>query len=70
MAAVLLDTNILTRYAQPAPPHHAAAAGETAALRLRGESLVVVPQVLYEFWAVCTRPLAQNGLGMDGPQTR
>jgi len=25
---------------------------------------VSVPQVLYEYWAVATRPAAQNGLGM------
>jgi predicted nucleic acid-binding protein len=35
-----------------------------AALRLQGEELCVVPQNLYEFWAVCTRPAAQNGLGL------
>jgi predicted nucleic acid-binding protein len=24
-----------------------------------------VPQNLYEFWVVCTRPVAQNGLGLS-----
>src|SRR5262249_13547652 len=38
-------------------------------LRAGGDSLVVVPQNLYEFWAVATRragapPAGQNGLGM------
>ena len=38
-------------------------------LRSRGEQLVIVPQALYEFWAVATRkagapPSGQNGLGM------
>jgi predicted nucleic acid-binding protein len=28
-----------------------------------GHTLCVVPQNLYEFWVVCTRPLANNGLG-------
>ena len=29
-----------------------------------GEELVIVPQVLIEFWAVATRPTNANGLGM------
>lgn len=29
-----------------------------------GEDLVIVPQVLVEFWAVATRPVSVNGLGM------
>ncbi len=29
-----------------------------------GEELVIVPQVLVEFWAVATRPTNVNGLGM------
>jgi predicted nucleic acid-binding protein len=28
----------------------------------------VVPQVLYEFWVVCTRPTANNGLGKTAPE--
>src|SRR5581483_10980598 len=36
-----------------------------ALARLRAEhQLVIVPQVLYEFWAVVTRPVVNNGLGM------
>ena len=27
----------------------------------------MVPQVFYEFWVASTRPLAQNGLGLDSP---
>jgi len=34
------------------------------ALRRQGEQLCLVPQNFYEFWVVCTRPAAQNGLGM------
>ena len=61
---ILLDTNILLRQAEPRHPHHQASAEATEALRRRGEELVIVPQVLYEFWSVATRPVAQNGLGM------
>jgi predicted nucleic acid-binding protein len=62
--SVLLDTNVLTRAAQPGHPMHAAAVGAVAALRRQGEVLCLVPQNLYEFWVVCTRPVAQNGFGL------
>ena len=35
------------------------------ALRDRGEKLSVFPQNLIEFWAVATRPVANNGLGLN-----
>jgi predicted nucleic acid-binding protein len=64
----LLDTNILTRLASP--DDHLARIADNAvqALTDRGDTLVVVPQNLYEFWSVATRPLSNNGLGMSGPQ--
>lgn len=34
----------------------------------RGDTLYVVPQNLYEFWVVATRPTSQNGLGFDKRQ--
>lgn len=34
-------------------------------LHAAGEELCVVPQNLYEFWAVATRPTASNGLGLS-----
>jgi predicted nucleic acid-binding protein len=42
-------------------------------LRGRGEQLAIVPQSLFEFWAVATRkagapPAGQNGLGMTTNQ--
>ena len=62
---ILVDTNILLRIAHKNHPHTAVAA--TAIQRLLGESheLRVVPQVLYEYWAVATRPVDQNGLGFS-----
>lgn len=66
---VLLDTNILARTVEPAHPHHTSANAAVMALATRGERLVVVPQVLYEYFVVCTRPQAQNGgLGMSNSQ--
>lgn len=61
---VLLDTNILSRLAQPGHVQHRAALDATDALQLRGDVLCLVPQVLYEFWVVATRPPAVNGLGL------
>ena len=34
-------------------------------LRNRGDEVVIVPQVLVEFWGVATRPVEVNGLGLD-----
>lgn len=39
-----------------------------AVLRIRGDELCIVPQNLYEFWAVATRPVSVNGLGMTTVQ--
>jgi len=60
---VLLDTNILTRSFQDRHEQHATAVGAIAVLRARGDELFLVPQVLYEFWVVATRPLDENGFG-------
>ncbi|MEZ0267415.1 MAG: type II toxin-antitoxin system VapC family toxin [Phycisphaerae bacterium] len=66
----MLDTNILTRSIQPASGHHAVANVATGELLRRGDDLCVVPQVIYEFWVVCTRPPGDNGLGMDADAAR
>jgi predicted nucleic acid-binding protein len=62
--SVLIDTNILTRAAQPGHPMHNDALNAVGILRARGEELCVVAQNLIEFWAVATRPLSANGLDM------
>ena len=62
--SILLDTNILTRNAQPHHPMHRDAVDSVAELRRQGEVLCLVPQDLYEFWVVATRPADQNGLGL------
>ena len=68
--SMLLDTNILTRSAQPGHPMHKDAVDGLDMLRTRGEELCVVPQNLIEFWAVATRPVSANGLGMTTGQTQ
>jgi len=63
--ATLVDTNVLLRSLHPAHLHHGAAERAVATLRLQGEVLCVAPQNLMEFWAVATRSVAENGLGMS-----
>lgn len=64
----LLDTNVLARMAQPGHPQYDVALKASDRLLLRGDDLRVVPQSLYEFYVVATRPVAQNGLGMAPPR--
>lgn len=61
----LVDTNILVRTAQPAHSMHRLALDAMAELRRQGDTLCAVPQSIYEFWVVRTRPVAQNELGMS-----
>lgn len=70
---ILLDTNVLGRMTDSADPQCVAARQAVHALLARHERVVVVPQNLYEFWAVATRkpgppPSGQNGLGMSPDQ--
>lgn len=66
--AVLLDTNILLRLAQPGHPSALAAMRALKALRVSGESLFITQQNIVEFWAVTTRPIDANGLGFATQQ--
>lgn len=59
----LVDTNILGRLAEPGHPMHQPALDAVKRLASEGHTLHVVPQNLYEFWVVLTRPTAVNGLG-------
>ena len=65
---ILIDTNVLLRAAQPAHTHHSAAKAAVKTARLRGYIPCIVPQVLYEYWVVATRPLAQNGLNLTASE--
>ena len=66
--SVLLDTNFLISLGDPKRADHAAAVAAYRTLRLGRERLVVVPQVVYEYWVVATKPVANNGLGFDAPR--
>jgi predicted nucleic acid-binding protein len=62
--SILIDTNVVLRSVELMHPQHAAADQVVQRLIHRKELLVMVPQVLYEFWAVATRSLNNNGLGL------
>jgi predicted nucleic acid-binding protein len=59
----LVDTNILTRLAEPGHAMHQAALDAVKLLAAQGHKLHIVPQNVYEFWVVCTRPVSVNGMG-------
>jgi len=70
---ILLDTNLLTRMTRSHDPQSGVARVAIQTLFGRGERLILVPQNLYEFWAVSTRPpgtppAGRNGLGMTPAQ--
>jgi predicted nucleic acid-binding protein len=61
----LLDVNILLRSANPDDPLHDQATRAVETLLHQGETVYLVPQAMYEFWAVSTRPADRNGLGFS-----
>src|SRR4051812_2198474 len=62
---LLIDTNVLVRLEDSLDPRHAEAMTAIERLKNAGHECQIVPQVLYEFWSVATRPLENNGLGLD-----
>jgi predicted nucleic acid-binding protein len=62
---VLVDTNVLARIAHKNHPHTTLANAALQRLWSEGHELRVVPQVLYEYWSVATRPVEENGLGFS-----
>ena len=62
---ILVDTNILLRLVEPSHSQHQLAAESLQSIREFGYRPVIVPQVVYEFWSVATRPQAANGLGLN-----
>src|SRR5215204_258573 len=69
---ILLDTNLLGRITDSRDPQCGSARRAVQILK-KSEHLVIVPQNLFEFWAVATRargtpPVGQNGLGMTTDQ--
>jgi predicted nucleic acid-binding protein len=66
----LLDTNVLLRIAQPGHSSHQEARSCVRSLLRRKESVFLIPQILFEFWVVATRPVDKNGLGLSVENVR
>ncbi|MCA9048092.1 MAG: PIN domain-containing protein [Planctomycetaceae bacterium] len=60
----LVDANILLRVAQPGSSFHTVVVAALIRLNDAGNELCLVPQVIYEYWVVVTRPVSGNGLGL------
>ena|SRR5438445_6263873 len=65
----LVDTNVLLRSVQLSHPMNSVPAGSINSFLRSGETLVIVPQNVIEFWCVATRPEAANGLGLSAAET-
>jgi predicted nucleic acid-binding protein len=61
----LIDTNVLLRLAKKDHPMSPDARRALVTLRKQGERLCITGQNLIEFWAVATRPVENNGLGLS-----
>lgn len=61
---VLADTNIILRRLHRTHPQHRQARQAITKLIKDGNRVCVTSQNLIECWAVCTRPLQSNGLGL------
>jgi predicted nucleic acid-binding protein len=61
---ILLDTNILIRLANRNDADYRTTHAAISGCIKNGQQLAVVDQNLHEFWAVATRPVIRNGMGM------
>ncbi|MGH9946484.1 MAG: type II toxin-antitoxin system VapC family toxin [Pyrinomonadaceae bacterium] len=61
--AYLADTSVILRLNEPGNPILKLVEQSLAQLMEDGEEIVIVPQVMVEFWVVATRPKSVNGLG-------
>ena len=62
---VLLDTNVLLRLDHVGHPHRQIAREAVERLLDEQHQPRILPQVLYEYWVVATRPAETNGLGFS-----
>jgi len=62
---ILLDTNLLLRRSQPSAHDHKIAIHALATVRASGRKFFISSQTIYEFMAVATRSVAENGLGLS-----
>ena len=66
----LPDTNCLLRLADKSSPQRTIVLDAIRKLRANNEIICFTPQILAEFWNVCTRPTsARGGFGLSVEQT-
>ena len=65
MRSYLVDTNVLLRIEDKNSSHHPIAEQCIKTILQNGDDLFITSQNLIEFWAVATRPVSVNGLGLD-----
>ena len=66
----LLDSNCFLRLSEPNSPHRIVVISALTKPHSAGEVLCYTPQVVAEFWNVCTRPAsARGGLGLSITET-
>lgn len=59
---ILVDTNVLMRSVEHANPLMRPARQTLKRLLKDGNELCIAPQIIAEFWSVCTRPVSSGGL--------
>ena len=70
MALYLVDTNVLLRFVNVEAELYETIYNALDVLVERQNEVAIVPQNLYEFWAVATRPPSANGFGWSVQRTR
>jgi predicted nucleic acid-binding protein len=65
---VLADTNVILRRLHRADTQHRLARDAITRFSNEGNRICVTSQNLIELWAVCTRPVQNNGLGLTPAQ--
>ncbi len=67
---VLFDTGNLLRLLDRSDPQHQDIRAALRLLKSQEDTFVVAPQVIAEFWNVCTRPAsARGGYGLSVQET-
>jgi predicted nucleic acid-binding protein len=62
---ILVDTNVMLRLVNERDAQNDVALLARDSLLAQGHTLYTASQSFREFWAVCTRPVAANGLGLE-----
>lgn len=65
----LADTNILSALVNKNHTQYAAVRRALKLIRAQKVEIYLVPQNVIEFWAIATRPVLANGLGLTANQT-